>query len=79
MGPTPAAGSRRCRTTWPGEGPPLHTHDVQDEAWYVVSGHLRFRIGDELHDAPAGVVGVRSPRHGALRSRTSGQTSPESM
>lgn len=38
----------------PGEGPPLHTHDEQDEAWFVARGHLRFRIEDDLHDAPAG-------------------------
>jgi quercetin dioxygenase-like cupin family protein len=38
----------------PGDGPPLHRHDAQDEAWYVIEGELRFRLGDELATAPAG-------------------------
>lgn len=38
----------------PGEGPPLHTHDAQDEIWFVVSGDVRFRFADELVHAPAG-------------------------
>jgi quercetin dioxygenase-like cupin family protein len=38
----------------PGDGPPLHRHLAQDEAWWVVEGHLRFRLGDELEEAPAG-------------------------
>jgi quercetin dioxygenase-like cupin family protein len=38
----------------PGEGPPLHTHAVEDESWYVLEGDLRFRLGDEERDAPQG-------------------------
>jgi quercetin dioxygenase-like cupin family protein len=38
----------------PGEGPPLHTHVSQDEAWYVLEGELRFRLGEELSGAQAG-------------------------
>lgn len=38
----------------PGDGPPLHTHAAEDESWYVLSGELRFRLGDELARAPAG-------------------------
>lgn len=38
----------------PGDGPPLHTHANEDEAWYVIDGGLRFRLGDEVADAPAG-------------------------
>src|SRR5947209_15217596 len=26
----------------PGEGPPVHTHTNEDEAWYVLDGELRF-------------------------------------
>ena len=33
---------------------PLHVHHADDEAWYVLEGALRFRIGDELFEAPAG-------------------------
>ncbi|MBJ7602164.1 MAG: cupin domain-containing protein [Candidatus Dormibacteraeota bacterium] len=38
----------------PGDGPPLHTHANEDEAWYVLEGELRFRLGAELRGAPAG-------------------------
>jgi quercetin dioxygenase-like cupin family protein len=46
----------------PGDGPPLHRHDNEDEAWYVIAGLLRFRLGDELREAPAGTF-VFVPRH----------------
>ena len=38
----------------PGDGPPLHRHAHEDEAWYVVDGELRFRLGDEIATARAG-------------------------
>ncbi len=38
----------------PGDGPPLHVHANEDEAWYVLEGSLRFRLGDEHADAPTG-------------------------
>jgi quercetin dioxygenase-like cupin family protein len=38
----------------PGDGPPLHTHAGEDESWYVLERQLRFRLGDEVADAPAG-------------------------
>ena len=38
----------------PGQGPPLHTHDAEDESWYVVEGELCFRLGEELRSAPQG-------------------------
>jgi quercetin dioxygenase-like cupin family protein len=38
----------------PGDGPPLHTHRDEDESWYVLEGALRFRLGPDLHEAPAG-------------------------
>jgi glyoxylate utilization-related uncharacterized protein len=38
----------------PGEGPPLHTHANEDEAWYVLEGDLRFRLDAEIRAAPAG-------------------------
>ena len=38
----------------PGQGPPLHTHANEDEAWYVLEGELRFKIGAKLRTAPAG-------------------------
>jgi len=38
----------------PGDGPPLHRHAAEDEAWYVLAGELRFRLGEEIAAAPAG-------------------------
>jgi quercetin dioxygenase-like cupin family protein len=38
----------------PGDGPPLHTHAGEDEAWYVLAGTLRFRLGEAEAAAPAG-------------------------
>lgn len=38
----------------PGDGPPLHRHEREDEAWYVIEGDLRFQLGDEIAAAPAG-------------------------
>lgn len=33
---------------------PLHVHHGDDEAWYVLSGTLGFRLGDDEITAPAG-------------------------
>ena len=30
----------------PGHGPPLHVHDAQDEAFVVLEGRVRFRVGE---------------------------------
>ena len=38
----------------PGEGPPLHVHADEDEAWYILEGELRFRLGGATERAPAG-------------------------
>ncbi|MDX6533604.1 MAG: hypothetical protein QOF68_1348 [Gaiellales bacterium] len=38
----------------PNDGPPLHTHAAEDESWYVIEGDLRFRLGKEIAEAPAG-------------------------
>lgn len=38
----------------PGDGPPLHVHANEDEAWYVLEGQLRFRLDEQLAAAPAG-------------------------
>ena len=38
----------------PGDGPPFHIHAGEDESWYVIEGLLRFRIGADLRNAPAG-------------------------
>ena len=41
-------------TIAPLDGPPLHTHANEDEAFYILEGHLRYLLDGELHDAPAG-------------------------
>ena len=38
----------------PGEGPPLHSHQSQDEVLYVLEGRLRVRLDEQLGEAPAG-------------------------
>ena len=37
-----------------GEEPPDHTHDTEDEMFYVLRGSLTFRCGNESFDADAG-------------------------
>ena len=36
----------------PGDGPPLHRHEREDEAWYVIEGDLSFQLGEEITAAP---------------------------
>lgn len=38
----------------PDEGPPLHIHAEQDEAWLVLAGTLRFKLDDVIEEAPEG-------------------------
>lgn len=38
----------------PGDGPPHHVHANEDEAWWILDGGLRFKLGDQLHEAPTG-------------------------
>jgi Cupin domain len=50
----------------PGDGrwewiAPLHVHHADDEAWYVLEGALRFRIGDGTFEAPSR-TGVMAPK-----------------
>ena len=44
---------------------PLHVHHSDDEAWYVLSGTLGFRLGDEEVEASAGsaVLARRETAH----------------
>jgi len=44
----------QARVVGPGDGSPLHTHEAQDESWYVLEGELRFKLGDTMQAAPAG-------------------------
>jgi mannose-6-phosphate isomerase-like protein (cupin superfamily) len=35
---------------------PMHVHHSDDEAWYVLEGALRFRVGDEAFEAGPGAA-----------------------
>ncbi|WP_188316379.1 cupin domain-containing protein [Solihabitans fulvus] len=41
-------------TTRAGEEPPDHTHDTEDEFFYVLSGELEFRCGTERFEVAGG-------------------------
>jgi uncharacterized cupin superfamily protein len=51
---------------------PLHIHHSDDEAWYVLEGALRFRLGDDEVEAAAGgaVIAVRGTAHTYWNPRT---------
>jgi quercetin dioxygenase-like cupin family protein len=38
----------------PTKGPPLHRHRREDELWYLLAGHLRIKLNEQLLDAPTG-------------------------
>ena len=41
--------------------PPLHIHHNEDEAWYVLDGHMTFYVGDQVLEASSGSF-VFAPR-----------------
>lgn len=43
-------------------GPPQHRHAQHDEGFYVLSGTVRFTVGDEGYDATAGTLVVVPPK-----------------
>lgn len=44
-----------------GANPPLHQHEREDEAWYVLQGRVRIRVGDTEIDGEPGSF-VLAPR-----------------
>lgn len=42
-------------------GPPQHRHAQHDEGFYVLSGTVRFTVGDEDYDATAGTLVMVPP------------------
>jgi quercetin dioxygenase-like cupin family protein len=38
------------------DGPPQHRHAEHDEGFYVISGLVRFTVGQTTHDATAGTL-----------------------
>jgi quercetin dioxygenase-like cupin family protein len=53
-------------TTRAGEEPPLHTHATEDEIFYVLSGEIAFRCGDDRFEVSDGgcVLLPRGIEHG---------------
>jgi quercetin dioxygenase-like cupin family protein len=49
-------------TVAPGEGPPLHVHDDEDELIFILDGTFRIKLGAMIHQAPPGSF-VFIPRH----------------
>jgi mannose-6-phosphate isomerase-like protein (cupin superfamily) len=49
----------------PKQGPALHTHLREDELWYVIEGHFRFKAGDAMLRASTGglAFGPRGTPH----------------
>ncbi|MEU0203285.1 MULTISPECIES: cupin domain-containing protein [unclassified Streptomyces] len=43
------------------QGPPQHRHARHDEGFYVLSGTVRFTVGQEDHDATAGTLVMIPP------------------
>ncbi|MFF7094581.1 cupin domain-containing protein [Streptomyces rubradiris] len=43
------------------QGPPQHRHARHDEGFYVLSGTVRFTVGDEDHDATTGTLVMVPP------------------
>lgn len=43
------------------QGPPQHRHSRHDEGFYVLSGTVRFTVGDEEHDATTGTLVMVPP------------------
>jgi mannose-6-phosphate isomerase-like protein (cupin superfamily) len=39
---------------WRATEPPLHIHHNEDEAWYVLSGHMTFHVAGDAYEAGAG-------------------------
>jgi len=43
------------------QGPPQHRHAQHDEGFYVLSGTVRFTVGNDDHDATAGTLVMVPP------------------
>ncbi|MFI9332461.1 cupin domain-containing protein [Kitasatospora sp. NPDC052868] len=43
------------------QGPPQHRHGRHDEGFYILSGTVRFTVGDEEHEAVAGTLVMVPP------------------
>lgn len=57
----------------PGDGPPLHHHDREDESFFVVDGRFKFVIGDKSFIGGRGTFGL-APRGSIHSFRNVGST-----
>ncbi|MFI0740126.1 cupin domain-containing protein [Streptomyces sp. NPDC021100] len=55
-------------------GPPQHRHARHDEGFYVLSGTVRFTVGDREHDATAGTFVLVPPGTPHTFANTTGQS-----
>ncbi len=46
----------------PGQVSPPHSHEVEQEAWYVIAGRGQIRVGDTKVEVAPGTVVVSPPR-----------------
>src|SRR3954452_9944568 len=56
-----------------GANPPLHQHEREDEAWYVLQGRVQVRVGDTEIDGEPGALSWRRAEY-RTRSRDSRAT-----
>ncbi|MEU5951184.1 cupin domain-containing protein [Streptomyces sp. NPDC047525] len=54
-------------------GPPQHRHAQHDEGFYVVSGTVRFTVGEQDYDATAGTLVMVPPGAPHTFANTTGQ------
>ncbi|MGW7087442.1 cupin domain-containing protein [Streptomyces sp. NPDC054871] len=54
-------------------GPPQHRHAQHDEGFYVVSGTVRFTVGEKNYDATAGTLVMVPPGAPHTFANTTGQ------
>ena len=60
-------------TVGPHQGPPLHSHQREDEMWYVLDGLFRFKADDRILEADKGAF-VFVPRRTAHCFQNLGDT-----
>ena len=60
-------------TVAPDDGPPLHTHHLEDETFFVLDGTFLIQVGERQFEVSRGgcVFGARETMHGFVNAGTS--------
>ena len=60
-------------TVAPDDGPPMHTHHLEDETFFVLEGSFLIQVGDRRYEVNRGgcVFGARETQHGFVNSGAS--------